>query len=364
MRDTEHSPKGPPPGTLTAIFAIPGDLGTPTGGYAYARRLIAASPQVGLQLRVMPLPADFPEPSTESVMAASRALKAIHAEVPVLVDGLAFGAMPAHLLEDVTAPLAVLLHHPLGLEHGSDVAMAERLLHSEREALHQARAIIVPSEATQADAVAHLDADPALITVAPPGLDRPTTRCPERPAGVPLLLSVGSLTPRKGHDVLIAALERLSDKPWRAVIVGAADRDANWAAQLAAQSDMAGLKGRITFAGALPPAELDALYAEASLFCLPSRHEGYGMVFAEAMAHGLPVVAADIAAAREVVPTGAGLRVQPDNPAALAASLARLLDAPDRAREMGETGRTRAAAMPGWADTAARVAAALQAILP
>lgn len=364
MRDTDQSPKSPSADRLTAIFAIPGDIDTPTGGYAYARRLIAASPQVGLDFRVMPLPADFPEPSSESIMAASRALQAVHPEVPVLVDGLAFGAMPAYLLDGVAAPLAVLLHHPLGLENSGDTTKAHRLLRSERAALPHARAVVVPSEATKSDVVTHLGANPHLITVAPPGLDLPATTRTEPRDSVPLLLSVGSLTPRKGHDVLIAALERLTEKPWRTVIAGAADRDTGWAERLMAQADLAGLTGRITFTGALAPTALEALYTEASLFCLPSRHEGYGMVFAEAMAHGLPVVAADIAAAREVIPTGAGLHVPPDDPAALAEAIARLLDAPDTARAMGETGAARAAAMPSWANTAARVGSALQAILP
>jgi glycosyltransferase involved in cell wall biosynthesis len=351
-------------GTLTALFAIPGDLHTPTGGYAYARRLIGAAPQAGMRLRVVALPGDFPQPGAASITAAAEALAACDPHLPLLVDGLAFGALPAVALAGVKAPLAVLLHHPLGLETGLDTAQAEHLLRTERAALPHARAIIVTSAATKADAVAHLGADPARITVAPPGLDRPAVGHSTVPKDTPLLLSVGSLTPRKGHDVLIAALARLADRPWRAVIAGAADRNAGWAETLEAQAEAAGLAGRLHFAGALDTAALAALYAEADLFCLPSRHEGYGMVFAEAMAHGLPVIAADIAAAREVIPPGAGLRVPKDDPAALADALAHLLDAPEAAQRMGEAGRTHAAALPGWPDTAATVAQVLRGILP
>jgi glycosyltransferase involved in cell wall biosynthesis len=362
MHETYDAKAAPP--ALTAIFAVPGDLDTPTGGYSYARQLIAAAPKAGLTLRVMPLPGDFPNPSMASVAAAAQGLTAVRSDVPVLVDGLAFGAMPAEAVSGVRAPLAVLLHHPLGLEDGNDAATAERLLRTERAALRHARAIVVTSEATKADAVAHLGADPAVITVARPGLDLPGAPHATAHSDMPLLLSVGSLTPRKGHDVLIAALARLADRPWRLVIAGAPYRDTGWTARLAGQAEAAGLSSRIVFAGAVAPDALETLYAEANLFCLPSRHEGYGMVFAEAMAHGLPGIAADIAAAREVIPSGAGLRVPVDDPAMLADALARLLDDPAAARAMGETGRAHAAGLPSWAETAACVAAALRAIAP
>jgi glycosyltransferase involved in cell wall biosynthesis len=344
---------------LNAIFAIPGDIDTPTGGYAYARALLAAAPGAGLALRVMTLPGDFPDPAPGSVELAARALAAIRPDVPVLVDGLAFGAMPPAALDAVRAPMAVLLHHPLGLESGLAPERATALLASERAAVARARAVIVPSETTRADVVATLGKDQDAITVAVPGLVKPPAMQQSRETP-PLILSVGSLTPRKGHDVLLEALGRLGTRRFEAVIAGAADRDAEWAAQIRAQAEP---MASVRLLGAVGRSELDALYARATLFCLPSRHEGYGMVFAEAMAHGLPIVAADIAAAREVITPDAGLLVPCDDPAAVAEALAALLDDLGRAAKMGAAGAAHAATLPDWSQTAQRVAGVLRKLV-
>lgn len=347
---------------IDAVFAVPGDLNTPTGGYAYARRLIEAAPRVGLRLTLMPLPGDFPAPSAASVEIAAAALAGVPPTTPLLVDGLAFGALPEPVAAAIRAPLAVLLHHPLGLEGGVPPEQAAAMLATEAAALRHARAVIVTSGATRADVITRLGVDAERLTVAVPGLDKPAAPAPRPASGVPLILSVGSQTPRKGHDVLLAALARMTHLPWRAVITGAETLDPACAAALAAQALPSG--ERVTLQGAVPRGDLDALYGQATLFVLASRHEGYGMVFAEAMAHGLPVVAARIPAAEEVVPPDAGLLVPRDDPAALAEALAVLLGDQARARAMGAAGATHAGTLPGWDDTAAIFAAVLGRLAP
>jgi glycosyltransferase involved in cell wall biosynthesis len=93
---------------------------------------------------------------------------------------------------------------------------------------------------------------------------------------------------------------------------------------------------------------------------LPSRYEGYGMVFTEAMARGLPIVACAAGAVPTTVPREAGLLVPPDDAAALAEALRRLLDDPAERRERGEAAIDHARALPSWNDTARRVAEAIQ----
>src|SRR5262249_59788123 len=88
------------------------------------------------------------------------------------------------------------------------------------------------------------------------------------------------------------------------------------------------LGGRMEVAGAVDDARIAALYAEADLFVLPSRFEGYGMAFAEAIAHGLPVIGTTAGAIPGTVPDGAGLLVPPDDADALAQALRRLLAQP------------------------------------
>ncbi len=342
---------------IRVTFAIPGDLATPTGGYAYDRALIAAGPAAGVVFDHLPLPGGFPFPDAAALEGAAAALAAAPADRPLLVDGLALGALPAAALDRVRAPLAALLHHPLALEAGLTAAQAAALEASERAALARAGAIIVTSAATAATAATMFGMGPGSITVARPGLDRHPRAAGG--GGAPVLLCVGSLIPRKGHDVLLDALEALADAPWRAHVYGSQTLAPDWAARIAARAEDGPLAGRVSLHGPVDAATLDAAYAGADVFVLPSRYEGYGMVFAEAMARGLPVVAADIAAAREVVPDGCGMFAPVDDAPALATALRRLLDdAPLRDR-MGAAAHAAAQAMPGWDATAAAVAAAL-----
>lgn len=337
---------------MRATFAIPGDLATRTGGYAYARALIGAAPEQGLTLEPLALPGGFPFPSGAELDETARLLAG--AAGPVLIDGLALGALPVTVLREVSGPLVGLCHHPLALETGLEPAEAARLRDSEAAALALCAHVVVPSVGT-ARAVTELGVAEGRITVAPPGLE-PAEPAPRR-GDPPVILSVGALVPRKGHDILIAALHGLAELTWRAVVAGP-ERDPGWAARLREMS--AGLEGRLTLAGPQDAAGLDRLYAGADIFCLPSRHEGYGMVFAEAMMRGLPLVACRAGAVPELVPSQAGLLVPPDDPGALAAALSRLLRAPGDAAGMGAAGRAHALSLPGWAETAARVAHALR----
>jgi len=347
---------------VRATFAIPGDLNTPSGGYGYDRAVIAAGPGVGLELAHLALPGGFPFPDAAAVAEAARLLAAAPADRPLLVDGLALGALPEAALAGVRAPLAALLHHPLALEAGLSEAQAQALRASEGAALARCRAIVTTSAATVRDAAALFGIAPSLFSVARPGLARAAMA---RGGGeTPVILCVASLIPRKGHDVLIDALARLADRPWRAAFYGAQDFAPDWAAQVRARIAAAGLGARIALHGPVSSAALADAYHGADIFCLPSRHEGYGMVFAEAMAHGLPVLAADIAAAREVIGPGAGRLSPPDDAAALAENIAALLDDPARRRAMAAAAHARAHVIPGWDATARAIRAALEGIAP
>ena len=113
------------------------------------------------------------------------------------------------------------------------------------------------------------------------------------PAGPMRLLCVATLTPRKGHLVLVEALAALKGRDWRLTCLGSLTRDPETVAAVRRAVAAHGLEDRITLAGEWPPERVGAAYAEADAFVLPSYHEGYGMAFAEALAWGLPVVATE-----------------------------------------------------------------------
>lgn len=189
---------------------------------------------------------------------------------------------------------------------------------------------------------------PAKLTVALPGTQQQSfAACEGDP---PVLLTVATLTQRKAHDVLIKALSRIIDLPWTARFVGGQQFDPAWAAHLHKITDALELGERISFVGSV--ADLTPEYTNADLFVLPSRFEGYGMVFAEALSFGLPIVAARTGAVPDVVPESAGVLVKPDDATALAHALQQLLNDKQRYQQLRLGAQIAAAMLPSWQDTA------------
>lgn len=343
------------------MLAVPGALDTPTGGYGYAARLLDEADGVGLALRHLPLPGGFPTPSPAEIDATAARLAATPPGRPILVDGLALGALPARAIRGAAGPVTALCHHPLGLETGLPEALSARLLASERAALALCAGVITTSRTT-ADLVQRLfDIPDERLAVARPGTDRPASRRSQRHRveGPVHILSVGSLTRRKGHDTLLAALGRLGALDWRLTIVGAVPDDSQ-AETLKTLARTPPLRDRVEIRGPVERAALEHLYTGADIFALASRYEGYGMAFAEAMAHGLPVVGCRAGAVAEATDGGARL-VPPDDPPALAAALGPLIaDAEARHRAAAEAQRA-ALRLPSWRDTAGAVRAAISA---
>jgi glycosyltransferase involved in cell wall biosynthesis len=114
------------------------------------------------------------------------------------------------------------------------------------------------------------------------------------------------------------------------------------------------LDRRIILAGERAPQAVGAAYRAADLFVLPSFHEGYGMVYAEAMAHGLPIVATTAGAIPETVPREAGLLVAPGDPTALAQAVRLLIAQPAIATRLAAGSRAAGSRLPDWRQTTER----------
>jgi len=343
----------------TAALAVPGNLATLTGGYIYDSRLLEWLRARGWDMRHIPLGASFPDPTPQDTADAARDLSALPRSCPVIIDGLAMGAMHPAVLKGMRAPIVALVHHPLAHEGGMDPARRDHLHKTERENLALAAHVIVPSPHTAALLSRDYGVSAARITVARPGTDRPLGRISK--ARPPLILSVGIQVPRKGHDVLLRALARIVDRPWQAVIVGSA-LDPDHAALLAHLVTDLGLSRRVELAGRVPGEDLARLYGRATLFALATRHEGYGIVFDEAMAHGLPIVSCAVGAVPDTVAPGAGLLVPPEDSHALSEALAQMLDDAALRADMASASVNAGVALPGWDQTARLVDAVLDRV--
>jgi glycosyltransferase involved in cell wall biosynthesis len=155
----------------------------------------------------------------------------------------------------------------------------------------------------------------------------------------PAVLCVAHLYPRKNVASLVRALLLLRTRP-RLRVVGAGPE----LPALRRLVGKLGLTDRVELCGHVPFERLVLAYRNADVFCLPSLQEGFGIVFLEAMASGLPVVACRAAAVPEVVPDGeCGLLVPPGDEPALAFALDRLIESENERRRLGSAGHRRAA---------------------
>jgi glycosyltransferase involved in cell wall biosynthesis len=343
-------------------FLIPGDLDTPTGGYRYDKRIIQGLRVLGWGVEHRALIGDFPLPGRTALEAAREVVAAIPDGGTVVVDGLAYGALPEVAeSEGARLGLIALVHHPLWMETGLDSSLSELLRRSEARALAQARGMIVTSDAT-----ARLLSDRGIardrIRVVVPGVDR-APAATGSPGPDTRLLCVATVTPRKGHDLLLRALVGLTELPWHLRCVGSLDRDTQWSSEMRRLARDLGLDGRVTFTGALEDRQLELEYRQADLFVLPTRFEGYGMVAAEALAHGLPIVATRTGAMPELIPPQAGALVAPEEPEALRVALEGLMADVASRRRLAVGARTAGLRLPTWCESAGAFAAACRGLL-
>jgi phosphatidyl-myo-inositol alpha-mannosyltransferase len=181
------------------------------------------------------------------------------------------------------------------------------------------------------------------IRVIPNGADTELFRRAE-PATLPegrKVLFVNRLDPRKGFAIMVEAFRRLASNDPKLLLVVAGDGPARHAVRRLPPS----LRARVVMLGNVPHHRLPPFHAASDVFCAPATgRESFGIVLVEAMAAGLPVVAADIPGYREVIRDGVdGLLIPPSDPGAVAGAIRRILDDAELARRLAQAGRERAA---------------------
>ncbi len=345
-------------------FVVPegiDDPAHPSGGNAYDRRVCRELAALGWAVHEHPIAGAWPRASAAGHAALARAVRRIPDGAVVLLDGLIASAAPEALVPQAgRLAQVVLVHMPLGHRPPDDQAGAVRA--REREVLAAAAAVVTTS-AWARGRLGELYALPAdRVYVAEPGVDA-AGLAPGTAAG-DALLCVAAVTPDKGHDVLLDALATTTDLSWRCACVGSLDRDPAFADGVQRATREKGLGDRVRFAGARIGSELDRAYAGADLLVLASRAETYGMVVTEALARGLPVLAAEVGGVTEALGRAAdstrpGLLVAPGDPAALGAALRTWLGDADLRGRLRRAARERRASLRGWPATTSVVAGVL-----
>ncbi len=338
------------------------DPGQPTGGNIYDRRVCAELAEAGWEVLITTVAAAWPVSGPGARADLARIVSAIPDGETVLIDGIIASPAAAQLLPHTgRIRMTVLLHMPLAtvLDTRHD-ASAQR---SERVVLRAAAGVVVTSEWTRRQVLARYAIPAHQVHVARPGVDR--VAAPGRPVRG-RLICVGVLGRHKGQDLLVEALADLAERDWHCVLAGPPGRDPAYAEQLQARITRLGYGHRIRLSGVLTGAALSHTYTTAELLVAPSRAETYGMAVTEALAHGLPVIAAAVGGLPEALGSTAdgtrpGRLVPPGDPAALAATLADWLGDERHRHRLRAAARQRRSTLRGWEQTTQEIANALTA---
>jgi len=337
------------PAPLRIAWVVYGALDQVSGGYIYDRLVVEELRRLGDQVTVVSLQPDQPPPALDAsqhdvVVGDELCFR----ELPELFRGLAGGVRRV-----------LLIHHLTAWEH-AEGAERTSLLELERAAIAAADACVATSRVT-ADRLEHEQLTRA-VQVAEPGADRleRSSTAGQETGGARLrLLFVGNVLPRKRVLELARAFAELESEQAELVLVGA-ELEPDYAQAVRRVVAEAGVSARVRFLGSLDTAGVAEQLALSDVLVLPSALEGYGMVLSEALWCSVPIIAARVGAAEELVHrTAAGLLFEPDDTDGLGTALRTFVR--DRAlrTKLRRSAWHAAEQLPRWRDTALSLRATL-----
>jgi glycosyltransferase involved in cell wall biosynthesis len=328
---------------------VPGSIDQLTGGYLFARRIVEELRARGDQIAVVELDGRFPDADATARRAAAEALAAHPDGALAVIDGLGLlGFADCLAAEAQRLKLIGFVHHALADETGMTDDAIAFFRDAERRLLPLLRGVVCPSGNTAA-VLRDYGVAQDRIAIAPPGTMKAATARRRETFSDPLrLLCVATVTPRKGHRLLIEALASIDRGAWQLDCVGSLTRDLACVAELREAIARHKLATNVRLLDERPPRQLPPAYEKADLFVLPSFLEGYGMAFAEALSYGLPIVATTGGAIPYTVPQSAGILVPPGDVDALRRALGRAIGDRMLLATLSDGARRAGAALPDW----------------
>jgi len=334
----------------TLGWITPGGRVPRTGGTLYNRRMMHALRDIGLHIVEHPLEARWPLPPTDQHPALRAQLASLPNGIPLVVDGLLWtGLAPMHSRLVASHACTVLVHSPLFRETGITSERAQHLRRLEAQALRKASGCIATGGPTCRD----LEAQFGLIAdTVPPGVH---STAPV-PARNPLaMLSVATLTPRKGHDRLLRGLALVPELPWTLTCAGSTAVDPKWFGTIRELVETLGLADRVEFVGELGQPALNQAFASAGLLVHTAHYEAWGMALTEALARGIPLISTPAGALEG--PAAAAAHVLPPAPSPEQVAHAVRAVAASRHAELRMAAQT--LRLPTWEDRARELVLAL-----
>ena len=354
---------------MRILLVIYGDLEQQTGGYRYDARLVAFLRERGHRVDLFSqIPGSYGMRLLQD--APGRLLRAVQEHEPDLIledelnhPSLIRGNRRLRLHGEL--PIVSVVHHLASSEEHGWIRgfMVKRI---EKAYLRTIDGAVFNTPATRR-AAEELRGSELPGVVALPSMDglreiagtRRDGEAPGNPSGGELrLLTVGSLIRRKRIDAVIGALALLGDPGVSLTIVGDDSAEPGTARSLRRLPGQLGVGGQVRFVGSLDDEALHEAYSRADLFVLPSQHEGFGMVYLEAMARGVPVVATSAGGAGAIVRDREnGFICKPGSSADVARIIKELRERPDELTRLSREARRSAGNHPTWEESFAKAEA-------
>lgn len=327
---------------MRIALLVPGPVTAISGGYGYDRRIVAELREAGHTVDVVELAGRHPVADDTARHSARAAWAALPPGTLPLIDGLGLPAFDGII--DRTA--VGLIHHPTSMEAGLATDDAAWLAELEQRMFPALAGCIVTSPTTAETLAKDFGVAAGRIASVVPG----TEAAPRSPgSGGPTcrILAIGTLIPRKGHELLLRALARLFDLDWHLTIAGGAP-DQVHAAHLANLAEDLSILQRVHFAGVATGEALEALWQQADVFALATEYEGYGMAIAEALKRGLPVAITKGGAAGALVPVEAGVVCEVGDLVTYSKALRRVIFDTELRAEMAQAAWQAGYSLPDW----------------
>jgi glycosyltransferase involved in cell wall biosynthesis len=339
-------------------LVIYGSLDTQSGGYLYDRKLVECLRTSGDQVEIFSIPWRGYLTNVGNNFSADFTSQLAEAKVDILLqDELNHPSLfwlNPKIQQTARFPLVSIVHHLRSSEKHAPAWMPF-YRQIERAYLNSVDGFIFNSQTTRR-AVAQLLGRMVEGCVATPAGDRfnvnfteDEIRARNANQGPVQLLFVGNLIARKGLDILLRALGQLRSLDWRLRIAGRMDVDSHYSTTLRRLAINLGLAERVVFLGSVSESMLESEYRQSQILIVPSQYEGFGIVYLEGMAFGIPAVGTKAGGAEEIIQNGInGLLIVPGDIKALTDGLESLLANRDTLLRMSLAAHRRFGDFPGW----------------
>lgn len=334
---------------VTVAFIAYGPVDRRSGGYLYDNHLISALEERGHSVRlVSQTEGTLIRRILENGRALTGKIDVLHPDL-IIADELNHPSLFLSMgrIMEIGAPVVAVVHHLTSLENHS-VFLRSLFRIMEWFFLRRVDACIFNSEETGESVIRLLGSSALSSRVIYPGADNPIRDARAR-SGPMRILFVGNIIPRKGLDRLLKALSALNIGTWELDIVGSETTDPKYSRFCRSLAEKPELRRFTRFHGRIDEGALDKLREDCEVLAVPSDHEGFGIVYLEAMRAGMIPVASGDGGAKNLIVNGvSGFLVSPDDPESLETILRELEQDRELRLKIAGNARRRGEDFPDW----------------